>query len=89
MIAKLIDVRCRMLTTGNQLKAARALAGIEQIALAETSGVSVGTIRNMEALGHQTLKSSLQTVKAVQTALESHGVEFLNHGSPGVRLRRP
>ncbi len=77
-----------MLTTGHQLKAARALAGVEQITLAETSGVSVGTIRNMEAQGSQTLKSSLQTIKAVQSALEARGIEFLNHGSPGVRLRK-
>ena len=75
-----------MLTTGNQLKAARALAGVEQLALAEASGLSVGTIRNMEAQGGATLKSGLATIRAVQSALETHGIEFLNHGAPGVRL---
>lgn len=28
------------------------------------------------------------TVRKVQIALEEVGVEFLNHGQPGVRLRR-
>ena len=77
-----------MLTTGNQLKAARALGDVEQIALAEAAGVSVGTIRNMEAQGHAVLKSSLATIKAVQSVLEARGIEFLNHGEPGVKLRK-
>ena len=77
-----------MLTTGNQLKAARALAGIEQIALAEASRVSIGTIRNMEATGSAVLRSGLATISAVQKALEAHGIEFLNHGEPGVKLKR-
>ena len=77
-----------MLVTGNQLRAARALAGIEQISLAEKAGVSIGTIRNMEAKGGATLTSGLANVSAVQHALEGAGVEFLNHGQPGVRLRK-
>jgi hypothetical protein len=28
-----------------------------------------------------------QNVQAVQRALEERGVEFLNHGNPGVRLK--
>ena len=75
-----------MLTTGNQLKAARALCGVEQIELAEASGVSISTVRGMEAQGGATLKSGLATIAKVQKALEARGVEFLNHGSPGVRL---
>ncbi|MGI3903054.1 MAG: helix-turn-helix domain-containing protein [Janthinobacterium lividum] len=79
-----------MLTTGNQLKAARALGGVEQIALAEAAGISVGTIRNMEAQGPATLKSSLAIIKAVQSALEARGVQFIpeNGGGAGVRLRK-
>jgi transcriptional regulator with XRE-family HTH domain len=76
-----------MLTTGNQLRAARALAGIEQSQLAEQSGVSIGTIRNMEQRGELTLSSGLDTVRRVQSALEAAGVEFMNHGQPGVRLK--
>ena len=79
-----------MLTTGNQLKAARALAGVEQIALAQAAGVSVGTIRNMEAQGPAFLKSSLAIIKSVQAALEATGVIFIaeNGEGPGVRLRK-
>ena len=76
-----------MLTTGNQLRAARALAGIEQSQLAEQSGVSIGTIRNMEQRGELTISSGLNKVRRVQSALEAAGVEFLNHGQPGVRLK--
>lgn len=35
----------------------------------------------------ETLTSGLDTVRAVQSALEAAGVEFLNNGRPGVRLR--
>jgi transcriptional regulator with XRE-family HTH domain len=77
-----------MLTTGNQLKAARVLAEIEQLALAALVGVNVNTIRNMEASGSGAIAGRAQTVQAVQRALEAAGVEFLNHGQPGVRLMR-
>ena len=76
-----------MLTTGNQLKAARALAGIEQKELSELAGVNVNTIRNMEASGAGPVAGRSQNVQAVQRALETKGIEFLNHGQPGVRLR--
>lgn len=76
------------LITGNQLRAARALSGVEQKALADASGVSINTIRNMEARGAEEITSSAVTVRKVQQALESAGVEFLNHGQPGVRLKK-
>jgi hypothetical protein len=41
----------------------------------------------MEARGAAVLRSSLETVMAVQLALEAAGVEFLNGDSPGVRLK--
>lgn len=77
-----------MLTTGNQLKAARALIGCEQAALAEQAGVNVNTIRNMEAKGPGVLTSGMDVVRRVQLALEAAGVEFLDHGRPGIRLKR-
>ncbi|WP_128925767.1 helix-turn-helix domain-containing protein [Bradyrhizobium guangxiense] len=76
-----------MLSTGNQLRAARALADMDQGALAEAAGVNVNTIRNMEASKDETIKANNQTVVAVQKALEQAGIEFLNHGQPGVRLK--
>jgi predicted transcriptional regulator len=75
------------LITGNQLRAARALADVEQKWLAEASGVSINTIRNMEARGADPITSGAVTVWKVQTALESAGIEFTNGGQPGVRLR--
>ena len=76
-----------MLSTGNQLRAARSLVAMDQVTLAERSGVSANTIRSMEGKGAGGLTSGLDTVRAVQSALEAAGVEFLNHGRPGVRLR--
>nr|WP_295889271.1 hypothetical protein [uncultured Devosia sp.] len=77
-----------MLTTGNQLKAARALAGVEQSRLAELAGVNVNTIGAMEKRGAETLTSGLDKIRAVMVALEGLGIEFLNHGQPGVRLAK-
>jgi transcriptional regulator with XRE-family HTH domain len=77
------------LTTGNQLKAARALAGVDQQQIADSAKVNVNTIRNMEARGAKPITSSAVTVRRVQLALESLGIEFLNHTQPGVRLRPP
>jgi transcriptional regulator with XRE-family HTH domain len=74
------------LTTGNQLKAARALAGVDQQQVADSAQVNVNTIRNMEARGAKPITSSAVTVRRVQLALESLGIEFLNHSQPGVRL---
>lgn len=77
-----------MLTTGNQLKAARALAGLEQKDVAEKAGVNVNTIRNMEAAGAGSIAGRAQNVQTVQRVLEAAGIEFLNHGKPGVRLAK-
>jgi transcriptional regulator with XRE-family HTH domain len=74
--------------TGNHLKAARAIAGLDQAALADLAGVSVNTIRNMEAAGRAPVGGRASTRDTVQAALEKVGVEFSNGGEPGVRLRR-
>jgi transcriptional regulator with XRE-family HTH domain len=77
-----------MLATGNQLKAARALAGLTQPALAEASGVNVATIGRMESRGPTTLVSGVDTVRAVMLVFESRGIEFLHdHSGVGVRTR--
>jgi transcriptional regulator with XRE-family HTH domain len=78
-----------MLTTGNQLKAARILAEMEQKELAEKSSFNVNTIRNMEASGSGPIAGRAASVQAVQRVLEAEGIEFLNHGQPGVRLVKP
>lgn len=76
-----------MLTTGNQLKAARALAGLDQATLAAAAKLSPNTISAMEKRGAETLTSGLDTIRAIMKALEAAGVELLNGGQPGVRLR--
>jgi hypothetical protein len=78
-----------MLTTGNQLRAARALVDMDQGSLADRAGVNINTISAMEKRGDEILTSGLDKVRAVMTALEAAGVEFLNHGKPGVQLRWP
>jgi hypothetical protein len=77
-----------MLITGNQLKAARALAGVDQLSVAQAAKVAVNTIRNMESRGPDPITSGAVTVRNVQNALESFGVEFTNGDQPGVRLRK-
>jgi hypothetical protein len=76
------------LVTGNQLKAARALVGVDQQQVADGAKVNVNTIRNMEAAGAGAITSGAVTVRNVQMVLEEFGVEFLNHDQPGVRLRK-
>ncbi|WP_335645522.1 hypothetical protein [Methylobacterium durans] len=49
----------------------------------------MNTVRKMEAKGSATLTSGVAIVHKVQSALEAAGIEFLNHGRPGVRLREP
>jgi transcriptional regulator with XRE-family HTH domain len=79
--------------TAAQMKAARALVGMEQKALAELSGVSLPTIQRMEA-SNGVVRGVIETLMKVMGALEAAGVEFINEGSVssdggrGVRLRR-
>jgi hypothetical protein len=77
-----------MLITGNQLRAARALAGVDQQTVAEAAKVAVNTVRNMEGRGPNPITSGAMTVRSVQKALEIFGVVFTNDGEPGVKLRK-
>jgi transcriptional regulator with XRE-family HTH domain len=74
--------------TGNHLKAARALVGIDQERLSDLSGVSINTVRNMEGCSDQPIGGYASTREKVQRALEALGIEFMNSGNPGVRLIR-
>lgn len=72
-----------------QVKAARALLGWSQTVLADASGVSLPTIKRLEA-GIGAMGGRAATVDAIVAALEAAGVEFIaeNGGGPGVRLRK-
>lgn len=76
-----------MLTTGNQLKAARALIGMNQGALAKLANLNINTIQNMEGAGAGPIAGRAANVHAVQAVLEGAGIEFLNGDRPGVRLK--
>jgi hypothetical protein len=69
-----------------QLKAARALAQLDQQMLADRAGLSIPTIKRMEA-GDGPVRGNYENVAAVVAALEAAGIEFTNGGQPGVRLR--
>lgn len=80
-----------MITAG-QLRAARALLGIDQRALAEASGLSVATIQRMEA-SDGVVRGNVDSLMKLVGALEGNGIELLAEGSEsagrgrGVRLR--
>ena len=79
--------------TATQMKAARALVGMEQKTLAARSGVSLPTIQRMET-SNGVVRGVIETLMKVMDALEAAGVEFINEGmisnggGRGVRLRR-
>jgi DNA-binding transcriptional regulator YiaG len=77
-----------MILTGNHIKAARALAGLDQEALASMADVSINTVRNMEAAGAAPVGGRSSTRKKVQECLEKAGIEFTNGDTPGVRLHK-
>jgi transcriptional regulator with XRE-family HTH domain len=78
--------------TSQQLRAARALLGLDQRQLAELAGLSLPTIQRMEASEGQ-VRGVVDTLVKVITALERAGIELLGENAPstgvgrGVRLR--
>ena len=78
--------------TAAQLRAARALASLDQRALAEAAGLSVPTIQRMEA-SDGVIRGNVNSLTKLVSALENAGVELIGEGtsSPGggrgVRLR--
>ncbi|MGU3541000.1 helix-turn-helix transcriptional regulator [Methylobacterium sp. A54F] len=71
--------------TAAHIRAARALLDITQAELAERVGISKTGLNNIER-GNADPKAS--TLAAIERYLAGVGIEFLNHGEPGVRLRR-
>jgi transcriptional regulator with XRE-family HTH domain len=65
--------------SAEQIKAARALLRMEQEELARRSGVSVTTIRRLEATSGERLVAET-TTGAVRRVLEEAGVEFIHQG---------
>lgn len=79
--------------TGAQIRAARALLGLPQRALAESAGLSVPTIQRMEA-SRDMVRANVDSLVKVIGALDAAGIELIGEGivSPGggrgVRLRQ-
>ncbi|MBX3574014.1 MAG: helix-turn-helix transcriptional regulator [Mesorhizobium sp.] len=78
--------------TATQLRAARALLGVDQRRLAELSGLSVPTIQRMEA-SEGTIRGNVDSLMKLIAALDAAGVEVIGEGAVsraggrGVRLK--
>jgi transcriptional regulator with XRE-family HTH domain len=75
-----------------QLRAARAMLGIDQRRLAELSDLSVPTIQRMEA-SDGVIRGNVDSLMKLIGALDAAGVELIGEGAPslaggrGIRLR--
>ena len=78
--------------TAAQLRAARALLGMDQKDLAAASGLSLPTIQRMEA-SDGVIRGNVDSLMKLISALDVAGVELINEGSVsqkggrGVRLK--
>ena len=86
------DDRDEMITAA-QLRAARALLGLDQRELAEAAGLSLPTIQRMEA-SEGTIRGNVDSLVKLIAALDAAGVELIGEGavSPaggrGLRLKK-
>lgn len=78
--------------TSAQLRAARAMLGIDQKDLAELSGVSIATIQRMES-SEGNVRGVVESLTRVVEALNRAGIELLDEnqrserGGRGVRIK--
>jgi transcriptional regulator with XRE-family HTH domain len=78
--------------TSAQLRAARALIGMDQRDLAAASGLSLPTIQRMEA-SEGVIRGNVDSLMKLIAALEAAGVELINQGAVsekggrGIRLQ--
>ena len=80
--------------TSTQLRAARALLGLDQKALAELTGVSLPTIQRMEA-SNGNVRGIVESLTRIVAALDRAGIELIGEHAPsqgrgrGVRQKAP
>jgi transcriptional regulator with XRE-family HTH domain len=80
--------------TAAQLRAARALLGLDQRELAELSDLSVPTIQRMEA-SDGVIRGNVDSLMKLVGALDAAGIELIGEnalssgGGRGVRLKDP
>ena len=73
--------------TSQQMRAARALLGIDQRQLAEMAGLSLPTIQRMEASDGQ-VRGVVDTLVKVIRALEDGGIELIGENASSVGIGR-
>jgi transcriptional regulator with XRE-family HTH domain len=79
--------------TAAQMRAARALLGLDQRDLAERTGLSLPTIQRMEA-SEDVIRGNVDSLMKLIAGLQEAGVELIGEGAAstaggrGVRLRR-
>jgi transcriptional regulator with XRE-family HTH domain len=79
--------------TAAQLRAARALVGLDQRGLAELSGLSLPTIQRMEA-SEDVIRGNVDSLTKLVAALDAVGIELIGEGAAstgggrGVRLKK-
>tara|TARA_R110001606_G_scaffold81661_1_gene187889 strand:- start:584 stop:853 length:270 start_codon:yes stop_codon:yes gene_type:complete len=80
--------------TAAQMRAARALLGVDQRDLARLTGLSVPTIQRMEA-SDGVVRGNVDSLMKLVNALESAGIELIAEGAAstgggrGIRLKDP
>lgn len=79
------SARSEMLT-GPQIRAARALIGMSAFELARLTGLAINTIRRAESSAGAARVTSAN-LRAIQSALEAGGVEFLPRSDTGEGVR--
>ena len=78
--------------TGTQMRAARALLGLDQRQLAKASGLSLPTIQRMEACDG-VVRGNVDSLMKLVDALAAGGIELIGEdavssgGGRGVRLK--
>lgn len=80
-----------MSITAEQIRAGKAIIRWSGEDLAQASGVSLSSIRRIEATSGMPKGQNMRTVLAIKAALEAAGVEFVGTADdkPGVRLSSP
>jgi len=79
--------------TAAQLRAARALLGIDQRELADSAGLSVPTIQRMEA-SEDVIRGNVDSLMKLIAALNTAGIELIGEGAVssaggrGIRLKK-
>jgi transcriptional regulator with XRE-family HTH domain len=80
--------------TGPQMRAARAMLGIDQRELAAMTGLSLPTVQRMEA-SDGVVRGNVDSLMKLVTALQDAGIELISdntvsgQGGRGVRLSKP